>query len=136
VTVAAQLEANLRERVRANLDASRGILIALIRAPLAEVSGQLKAGILCDPWSENGSRYETTVRSLAPYSLWVDQGTGIFGPVGTRIYPRTAKVLAFHWTNRGGGLFFFRSVRGTPAQRFFTDPMADYLSQALAASFN
>jgi hypothetical protein len=66
----------------------------------------------------------------------VDQGTGIYGPVGTRIYPRNAKVLAFHWLQRGGGLYFFRSVRGTPAQNYFHAPMPDYFAAALAASFN
>lgn len=132
MSIAAQLEANLRERVRRNLDQSRTVLVQLIRAPLNQISGQLANGIYVDAWSENGDTYESTARSLAPYSLYVDVGTGEFGPNGGRIYPRSAKALTFYWNSRGA-VFSFRSVRGMPAQHFFAEPMADNYASALNA---
>ena len=129
-----QLERNLRQRVAANLESSRTILVELIRAPLNDISGQLKAGILVDTWREEGSRYSSSVRSLAPYSMWVDQGTGVYGPLGGRIYPRSAKALHFYWYKRGAW-YTFASVRGSPAQNFFEKPMPDYFARALEAAF-
>lgn len=132
MSIADQLERNLRTRVERNLDQSRTVLVQLIRAPLNEITGQLIGGIGVDPWSSFGERYETTARSLAPYSIYVDKGTGIYGPNGGRIYPRVAKALTFYWHARGG-TFSFRSVRGMPAQNFFEAPMLDNLRTALDA---
>lgn len=130
MSIAAQLERNLRTRTRRNLDQSRTVLVELIRAPLAEITGQLRAGIIVDPWADLGDRFATTARSLAPYSRYVDEGTGEFGPRGGRIYPVSARALHFYWYKRGGWATF-ASVRGSPAQNFFSRPMADNLRQAL-----
>lgn len=135
MSIAAALEANLRERVRRNLDQARTVLVELIRAPLNEVSGQLKAGILVDAWSENGDSFVSTARSLAPYSLYVDSGTGVFGPNGNRIYPTNARALSFYWQKRGGW-YTFKSVRGMEPQRFFAEPMGDNFSAALQTVFS
>lgn len=134
MSIAAALEANLRNRVRRNLDRTNVVLVELIRAPLNQVSGQLAASILVESWQENGDRYNSTARSLAPYSLFVDQGTGIYGPTGARIYPRTAKALTFFWTARGA-VYSFKSVRGSPAQNFFSAPMAANFESALGTAW-
>lgn len=49
------------------------------------------------------------------YASWVHNGTGIFGPYGTPIVPKKAKVLAF---KVGGKMIFARSVKGQPANPF------------------
>jgi hypothetical protein len=46
---------------------------------------------------------------------WMAEGTGVFGPTGTRITPKNGPVLAFVWpghSDRGDGMVFFRSVAG------------------------
>ena len=134
MSVAAQLEAHLRERVRRNLDRTNVVLVGLITAPLNRISGQLAAGVVVDAWSENGDSYTSTARSLAPYSLFVDSGTGVYGPLGGRIYPRTAKALTFFWTARGA-VYSFRSVRGQPPQRYFHEPMAANYANALQTAW-
>lgn len=135
MSIAAQLEANLRERVRFNLEQARTVLVQLIRAPLNQITGQLAAGIVVDAWTESGDSYTSTARSIAPYSLYVDQGTGVFGPNGGRIYPRTAKALTFYWYARAG-VYSFRSVRGIPAQQFFSAPMPQNFSDALQTAWS
>lgn len=132
MSIADQLERNLRERVSRNLDQSRTVLVSLIIAPLNQVSGQLAAGVLVDSWSNNGDAYTSTARSLAPYSVYVDQGTGIYGPRGGRIYPTNAKALHFYWNARGEWATF-ASVRGSPPQNFFHIPMPDNYNNALHA---
>lgn len=134
MSIADQLEAHLRDRVARNLDQSRIVLRELIIAPLNQISGQLAAGVLVDAWSENGTTYTSTARSLAPYSIYVDQGTGIYGPRGDRIYPTNAKALTFYWTGRGAW-FSFKSVRGMQPQHFFSQPLPDYFAQALTVSW-
>lgn len=134
MSIADQLEAHLRDRVARNLDQSRIVLRELIIAPLNQISGQLAAGVLVDAWSENGTTYTSTARSLAPYSIFVDQGTGEFGPRGGRIYPTNAKALHFFWYKKGEWATF-SSVRGSPAQHFFSLPMAANFAQALVTSW-
>lgn len=46
------------------------------------------------------------------YAVFVEKGTGIFGPRGHRIFPKTAKVL--HFTANGQEIFT-TNVRGRPA---------------------
>ncbi len=53
-----------------------------------------------------------------PYARWLQQGTGIYGPTGERIFPKTKKALAFNG-------FVVRSIKGTPPRRFlFIDQRA------------
>lgn len=134
MSIAAQLEQNLRDRCARNLDRTNVVLVELIRAPINSVSGQLAGGITVDAWQDNGTMFTSTARSLAPYSLFVDKGTGVYGPSGTRIYPRQAKALTFYW-QRVGGVVSFRSVAGSPAQNFFSEPMGRNVQSALVTAW-
>lgn len=49
------------------------------------------------------------------YASFVHDGTGIYGPAGQRITPRSASVLAFEWM---GELWFRRSVAGQKPNPF------------------
>lgn len=53
---------------------------------------------------------------VAPYALFVEEGTGIYGPQGTRIYPVTARALVFEW---GGETVAFASVAGMQPVRYW-----------------
>ena len=55
----------------------------------------------------------------APYPVFQNEGTGIFGPDGVPIRPkREGGVLVFDWP-AAGGIVFARSVRGTEPTRFW-----------------
>ncbi len=54
----------------------------------------------------------------APYTTFVDQGTGIYGPKRKPITSKTGKVLS--WIDaQSGGRVFARSTIGQPGKRFF-----------------
>lgn len=60
-----------------------------------------------------GARVGTVVR----YARWHHDGTGIYGPRGGVIRPRTKRFLRFK--PRGSGRYVFvRSVKGAPGTRF------------------
>lgn len=52
-------------------------------------------------------------------ALWVNQGTGIFGPQRTRITPRTSRFLRWPDRRGGSGFVYRRSVAGQPPNDFF-----------------
>lgn len=49
-------------------------------------------------------------------SLWLNRGTGIYGPHATPVVPVHAKFL--RWTGSGGQVFFRRSVKGIKPTHF------------------
>lgn len=64
------------------------------------------------------------VRSWKPtvkYALYVEQGTGIYGPRGARIVPVAAKALA--WTS-GGKVNFYKSTKGMTPRRYMEKILA------------
>lgn len=54
------------------------------------------------------------VGSNLEYALWVETGTGVFGPKGKPIEPRTARYLRFP-ANKGRGFIYARRVSGRRA---------------------
>ena len=52
----------------------------------------------------------------APYALFVERGTGLFGPFQQLIFPRSAKVL--HWIDYGGEHVFAAYTMGQPGKFF------------------
>lgn len=65
-----------------------------------------------------------TVEASAEYASFQEDGTGIYGPRGERIYPTNARALVFNWKKAGGRLVAFASVKGTPATHWFSKPLA------------
>jgi len=60
------------------------------------------------------------IGSRVKYHPWQEIGTGIYGPRGRRIYPRTKKYLKFR-PKGGQGFVFARSVRGVRGKRYLTE---------------
>ena len=87
-------------------------------------TGRLRSDI----WSEVGvvdGAPTGRVGSSVNYALHVHEGTGLWGPTGQRITPRSAKVL--RWTRgRGAGqaVHFARSVAGSPPKRYLRNALA------------
>jgi len=50
---------------------------------------------------------------------WVNDGTGIYGPYGTKITPKNRKYLS--WVDENGVRHFATSVKGQKPQRFIED---------------
>ena len=113
----------------------RGLLAASIvvqnearkRAPVD--AGILRNKILATgKIDRSGRSIVTSVIAHTKYALFIEVGTGIFGPKKKRIYPKHAKVLRF-MTSRtqgnyapelasGRGVVFAKSVKGMPARPF------------------
>lgn len=119
MTIAAALEANLRARCVRNLPAITDRMVEDTRAVCSRRSGTLAESIGADPWQDEGSRFTSTIRATAPYAIYQELGTGVYGPGGGRIYPhKPGGVLAFEWP-AAGGMVFARSVAGSPGRHFF-----------------
>jgi hypothetical protein len=77
-------------------------------------------------WNDRSHKTRESIKSrqIGPYrwrfsaggaSLWLDKGTGIYGPKGSPIVPTHAKFLRF---KIGAQTFFRRSVKGQKATHF------------------
>ena len=63
---------------------------------------------------------------MPEYALFLEYGTGIFGPKGMPIVPVNAKAL--HWTDRSGE-HFAKSVKGMHAQPFIRNTLYHKLQE-------
>jgi len=70
-------------------------------------------GKLRNSWTPRVSNHRLTLTNSRNYAVFVEKGTGIFGPRGHRIFPKSAKVLHF---KAGGADVFTTNVRGQPAR--------------------
>ncbi|MGW7504391.1 HK97 gp10 family phage protein [Streptomyces albidoflavus] len=66
----------------------------------------------------SGDQVVGHVYSDLDYSLYVQRGTGLYGPMGQPIRPRRGAFLVFE---AGGQTVFAREVRGTPPNPFMLD---------------
>jgi hypothetical protein len=69
-------------------------------------------------------RVEAIVEADTFYAVWQHEGTGIYGPHGTRIVPRRAQFLRFYW-KKVGAVVAYRSVRGTPGTKYLIKGVRD-----------
>jgi hypothetical protein len=81
-------------------------------------TGAMLASIGKDIRVAPGRSVTGIVDSTDEAALWVQQGTGVYGPTGQRITPRRSRAL--RWPDRRGGAgFVFRdSVAGQTANPF------------------
>jgi hypothetical protein len=67
--------------------------------------------------------------SVKNYPRWLQEGTGVFGPTGQRIFPKNKKALA--WEGH-----VVRSIKGSPARRFlFIDDAQAVRIRAVFANY-
>lgn len=102
---------NAKPLVTAALSNAAGKIQSTAREKAPHRTGNLQRSIL-----KEISYPEATVSVNEKYGLWVEQGTGLYGPRGQRITPRSAKVLA--WST-DGGMAFARWTRGMRARPYF-----------------
>ena len=64
------------------------------------------------------------IRNDTYYLPWVNDGTGIYGPLHHRITPKHAKVLHFYWK---GNEWFLKSVKGQKGKHFVERSMTEVI---------
>ncbi len=62
---------------------------------------------------------------LAFYAIWVHNGTGLYGPLKKRIYPRTKKALAFMYK---GAKVVCQSTKGQRPQPYLKNAVTTYFN--------
>lgn len=95
------------------------------RSRVSRRTGKTYEGIRANPAVVQPGRVSVTVESTEPSSQYQDEGTGIYGPTGERIYPVTAKALRFDWP-AAGGVVFATSVAGSPGSHFWSLTVEDW----------
>jgi len=91
----------------------KDLLINLIDNSPIETGKLKKSWKILPPPSKN----TRLIYSPLDHATWTDEGTGIFGPRGSRIVPRTKERLAFWWRKKNR-LVVTPSVRGQIGQQF------------------
>lgn len=101
----------VREEARRNLrdrsDVSTGDLASTIRVATAD--GPF------GPVAQIGSDH--------PAALWVEEGTGVYGPHRSPIVPTRGRFMRFkpRRATRGGAFVFARQVKGQPGKHYLRD---------------
>ena len=101
-----------RKVVKRTIELSRLELKGNIQRNAPVDHGKLQGGWFISPYPGLGG----SVHSNAHYTSYVNDGTGIYGPLGKPIRPRNAKALKF--TTKTGKTVFAKSVRGIKPRRF------------------
>lgn len=70
---------------------------------------------------DEGTRLVGFVQYLVYYAIYRIKGTGIYGPRGRPITPKSAKVLVFRGAD--GNLVYAKSVKGTRPSPFLVDAL-------------
>jgi len=85
-------------------------------------TGLLRRSITAHPPRVAGFHVRATIATATGYGLYPEEGTGIFGPKGRVIKPRTKPFLVFQ--PRGlGHVIRTRSVLGQKPQHFMRDAL-------------
>jgi hypothetical protein len=64
----------------------------------------------------SGTHAKGTLTYHAPYAIFVLKGTGVHGPTGTPIRPKTSQYMVFR--GRDGRLVYAKETQGQSAQPF------------------
>lgn len=99
--------------------------VARAQARCSRRTGALADSITVLGVTSSEGQSSCTVTVTEDYGRYQDEGTGEFGPEGGRIYPVSAKVLAFDWP-AAGGVVFAASVAGAPGTHFFSDTVDEW----------
>ena len=90
----------------------------LQRTPRRVDTGRLRSSINTQLFSLGG-KLVVRVGTNVEYALFVHEGTGLYGPKGAYIYPKTAKFLA--WKTRKGVRVYAMKTRGMRPNPFLKD---------------
>lgn len=108
------LAADFRKSMRAGMIRATAAAEAVEVSEAPVQSGNLRKLITSFVRGE-GADITGTITPTAKYSEFVHRGTGIYGPYGIPIVPKSAKALAFQY---GGRKIVRKSVKGQKANPF------------------
>lgn len=118
---AAAMDAVARDMQRRGLRVEAAAKARISGNPKRVDTGRLRSSIKAVPITRRGapgSRIGTNVK----YAIFVHDGTGIYGPRGARIKPKTARYLKF--IPKGGNRFVYaKSVKGMRPNPFLLDAL-------------
>lgn len=122
------------------LNGRNGAVVKDMIKRLLRVEAAAKKNLDNDPRRIDTGRLRTSIRyelkiahtvigrvgTNVKYARWVHDGTGIYGPHSTRIYPKTKKALKWksgtHGTSKGGYVFA-KYTLGMRPNRFLRNAM-------------
>lgn len=87
-----------------------------VRAAMPVDTGRMSTELSHEPITHPDGNPGIRLTGKAFYTEWVDQGTGLYGPLNRWITPKRAKALS--WMADGKRITRKR-VRGQPGQHFF-----------------
>lgn len=120
-------EDHLRKKANQVLNAARR------NAPVDQ--GALRASLTVEFTSGPGGAPIARIGSNLPYAIFVHEGTGLYGPTGSRIRPKTSRVMVWPRKNNSGvgarrysggktaAYVFARSTRGMKGRPFLLDAL-------------
>ncbi len=88
----------------------------LVREEAPKFSGDLARTTALVKKGNDDNVFERIVVPTQPYTKYVHEGTGLFGPFARRIVPKFKKVL--RWVGANGQVIFARSTAGQRPNRF------------------
>lgn len=88
------------------------------RSPRRVDTGHLRSSINTQLLNVSGKPV-VRVGTNVFYAVFVHDGTGIYGPKGTYIYPKRAKYMS--WKSKGGKRVFAVRTKGMKPNRFLAD---------------
>lgn len=115
----ATLEALVRAHAREAGERLGEAFVEQLRSNMPYRSGDMQRSVEVESVEEGDSNVVVRVVVHSEYAVYQNYGTGIYGPDGVPIYPRTpGGVLVFDWP-AAGGVVFLRHVAGTEPQHFW-----------------
>ena len=88
-----------------------------VTASMPFITGNMRFLTTHEPFTDDLGNPSVRVTGHAEYTIYVDQGTGLYGPLKRWITPKTAKALS--WIGEGGRRVTRSRVRGQRGQHFF-----------------
>ena len=88
-----------------------------VGAAMPLVTGFMRVALDTQPITHPNGDPGVRLIGRADYTEFVDQGTGLYGPLKQWITPKRAKYLS--WVGPTGGRVFAKRTRGQPGQHFF-----------------
>lgn len=127
---ASALEQRLREMAVEEADKLADRVVEIAQSRCSRRTGTLADSISNEGAVSTGNGATAHVVVGEDYGKYQDEGTGIYGPEGTRIEGNP--LLAFDWP-AAGGLVIVHSVAGSPGTHFWTDTVNDWPSIVASA---
>lgn len=122
---ATRLVEALKERTRLQAQEAADLFADRVRQGAPRATGELVDSVEVGGVDDSGSSFRCSITVTAEHARYRDEGTGIYGPDGTRIYPTSSRVLVFDWA-AAGGIVFATSVAGSPGTHYWENAVNDW----------